>query len=96
MDGETGRRETGKRQKKYAQKIKEQRSISIEKEKKLMQYFICHPLTFIIQQTNTPYSIVVGLERLSSGKVSERISTRDAFLIWFNGRPELNTVSRLR
>jgi hypothetical protein len=47
-----------------------------------MQYFICHPLTFIIQQTNTHYSSTVGLELLSSGKVAQRIYD---FLIWFNG-----------
>jgi hypothetical protein len=51
-----------------------------------MQYFIRHPL-FIIQKTTTPYSSVIDLERLRRGKVAERISTRDAFLVWFNGQP---------
>jgi hypothetical protein len=78
MDGKSGRRETGKREGKYAQKIKKQRNINIEKENINAIFYISLPN---IQYSTNQCSSFFGLERLSSGKVSERINTRDAFRI---------------
>ena len=76
-DGKAGRRKTGK---KYSQKIKKQRSIGIEEEEeKLIQYFIYYLQIFIIQQINSPYSSVVGLERLSYLKYQKGLAQEIPF-----------------